>query len=159
MFWRLPFESCGAFDRFDLCNYWVSPAKNMVANRQLAIANPDNTMERGRHWSTWNPRRDPDSERILLGKLKCQEKSFTDVDRNLLRKVVRTLYHLLAGDNFLTGPMTGFWQPSLFSWNGKQNYCSAILWYDQLFLEKGIIWSRLELFCVINIDHIGENVF
>ena len=59
MFWRLPFESCGAFDRFDLCNYWVSPAKNMVANRQLAIANPDNTMERGRHRSTWNPRRIP----------------------------------------------------------------------------------------------------
>ena len=134
MFWRLPFESCGAFDRFDLCNYWVSPAKNMVANRQLAIANPDNTMERGRHRSTWNPRRDPDSERILLGKLKCQEKSF---DRDLLRKVVRTLYHLLAGDNFLTGPMTGFWQPSLFSWNGKQNYCSAILWYSKLFWKRG----------------------
>ena len=42
--WRL-FESwLLLFDRFDLCNYWVSPAKNMVANRQLA-EQPDNTME------------------------------------------------------------------------------------------------------------------
>ena len=36
--WRL-FESwlrLVLFDRSNLCNYWVSPAKNMVANRQLA---------------------------------------------------------------------------------------------------------------------------